>query len=221
MLPLDQIEAAIAAEAAAHTAAAAELNPYAEAETLELGRANAVYSGAISPVHGVYALGLDGPPEERDWREIERFFHRKERAATYWITPFTDPAVVETIRETHRPTLKQAVRGELLTSSSDPLDPFTGPNLDAWSKAFGDAAAFTKIHQRGTRFYLTSGAASYTFFHQGIALIPVPRKETFAEQRNENFHSKALVVMGDLKSIAAAGGSDLPLLYERVLYEPI
>ena len=88
-----EIELAFAAEAAAHARAAGELNTFGEAEALELGGARAVYSGAWSPVHGVFGLGLDGPVESRDLQEIERFFQKKERAAAYWLCPSTDSSL--------------------------------------------------------------------------------------------------------------------------------
>ena len=69
-----EIEAAFAEEAAAHARASAELNSFGEAEAVEMGNGRLVYAGVFASVHGVYGLGLDGPVEERDWAEIDRFF---------------------------------------------------------------------------------------------------------------------------------------------------
>ena len=212
---LPDVEAAIAAEAAAHAEAAAALNPYCEAEAVALGRAQLVYSGAVSPVHGVYGLGLDGPPEEADWREIRKFFSAKDRPAAFWITPFTDRAVAEEIKATHRPTRSVAVRGLALPQpAGKPVREafLSGPDHNAWAKAFGESLAFVKLHQRHTRFFLEGDAASYTFFHLGIALIPHPAAAVLPRQERETFHSNAIVVMGE---------AGLPLLYERVLHEQI
>jgi hypothetical protein len=213
-----RIESAIAAEAVAHAEAAAELNPYGEAESLEVGAASLVYSGSLSPVHGVFALGLGGCPDERDWQEIDKFFSRKERPPAFWLTPFTDPAVSDRLKHSHRPTRTVAVRA--LSLPQDPAPPpdaaLSGPDHQAWSAAFGrkhqELLALTKLHQRNTRFYLQETEASYTFFHQGVALIPFPAAALLPLQRKECFHSKEIVVIGE---------ADLPLLYERTLYEPV
>jgi hypothetical protein len=213
MWNLPEIEAAIAAEAAAHSEAAAALNPYGEAEAMAIGRGRLIYSGVISSVHGVFGLGLDGPPEDRDWAEIERFFTRKDRPAAFWVTPFTDSTVMDVIKHTHRPARTIAVRGEKLAPSPLEADPhLSGPDLSLWSQAFGESEAYTKLHQSDTRYFLSGGGASYTFFHNGYALVPHPSAETLALQKKESFHSRAIIVMGE---------ADLPLLYERILHEPI
>jgi hypothetical protein len=217
-MDLTAVEEAIAAEAAAHGEAASALNPYADAEALALGRAQLVYSGTFSPVHGVYGLGLDGPPDENDWREIDRFFARKERPPVFWLTPFTDPAVKEKISATHRPTKTILVSGEQPHAMGG--KPFPGPDHSAWALAFRqsrapgasepDLLALTKLHQKNTRFYLEGGRASYTFFHRGIALVPFP--PVLPLQQKEVFLSSLFVVMGE---------AGLPPLYERTLYEPV
>ena len=108
---LRDIEAAFAAEAEAHARAALELNPHGEAEALELGAARAVYAGQWSQVHGVFGLGLDGPVEERDLREIERFFQRKERSPAFWLTPDTDPSLAEFLKQDYEPSRRVPVHG--------------------------------------------------------------------------------------------------------------
>ena len=181
-----EVEAAFAAEAAAHARAALELNPFVEAESIELGRGRLVYAGTFSPAHGAYALGLDGPLEERDWAEIHRFFQRKEREPTFWIAPVTDLSVIEGIARTHREAARFAVHGVALNAEAPAAGseaPGTSaPEHGAWALAFSprenpgrrepDLLALTKMHQKETRFYLHEGAASYTFFHRGLAIVP-------------------------------------------------
>jgi len=221
------LESAFAAEAAAHAAACFALNSYGEAECVELGSARLVYSGSFSPTHGVFGLGLDGPVEERDFLEIDRFFTRKERPAVYWVTSFTDPSLREYLRHGYRAIRTELVRGVTPSSPKNlPADPFlSGPDHGAWSLGFAKALdpaakepnllAVTKLHQKNTRFYLAEGGASYTFFHQGIALVPHPHPATWGLQLNEaaGFHCKSMAAIG--------GGDDIPFLYERILYEPV
>ena len=231
------LEAAFAAEMAAHCAAAAELNPYAEAESLELGTARAVYCGAWSPVHGVAGLGLDGPVEARDLAEVERFFHRKERAPAFWICPETDPSLLELIRRDYHETRKVAVHGISLKEVEASLPAAAGsskPDLTSWALEFTRALdpgarepgllALTKLHQKDTRYYQSivapsalldaaAGEASYTFVHHGIALVPAPSSLSLlalqaAEAKEWN-----------LAFLAACHEKSLPLVYERSLYE--
>lgn len=221
------IESAIAAEAAAHAEAALALNPHGEAEFLEMGSARLVYSGVFSSVHGAYGLGLDGPLENRDFVEVERFFTRKDRAAIFWTTPFTDVSLLTYLEHGYRKTKKVCVHGVEPSSAANlPVDPFvSGPEHGAWSLAFAktidpdakeaNLLSVTKLHQKNTRFYMSGGRASYTFFQLGTALIPYPCEETLEQQKNEaaGFHSKALVLVGE--------GKRFPLLYERTLHEPV
>lgn len=221
------IELAFAAEAASHACAAAELNPFGEAEVLEIGEARAVYCGQWSPVHGVFGLGLDGPVEERDVREADRFFLRKERAPAYWICPLTDSSLVELLGRDFAPTKKISVFGAALDSEHSLPKPHgdSRPDHQAWAVTFtqlldpqareAGLLALTKLHQKDTRFYLgTPSAASYTYFHRGLALVPYP-----------SAHSLLALQMREAKEfrtpfLASAGtASPLPLLYERTLYE--
>lgn len=254
-----EIEAALAEEAAAHARASAELNSFGEAEAVEMGNARLVYSGVFSSVHGVYGLGLDGPAEERDWAEIERFFQRKERAPIYYATPFTDPSVAARLATTHRLARTEKVSGWMLGNGETMHEAYlSGPDHGEWSLAFArlrnpsakeaDLLSATKIHQKNTRFYLQAGAASYTFFHRGIALVPYPAGMSLLKLQKkeaEAFRCKAFVVMGSGSS-AGTGDTDpsagtsaqsgatspsaqsgditdntLPLLYERKVYEPV
>lgn len=227
MLNLADIEAAIAAEAAAHARAALDLNPFVEAEVVEFGRGRLVYAGTFSPVHGVYGAGLDGPLEEREWQEIHRFFQRKEREADFWTAPFTDPSVAEGLAARYRVARAEKVHGVALGASPGGEFPAgsSNPEHGAWALTFSrrenparkepDLVATTKIHQRETRFYLLGEeAASYTFFQNGIALIPFPDERLLPLQRREaeEFKCTALVTLG---------ASSLPLLYERTLHEPV
>jgi hypothetical protein len=227
VINLPDIEAALAAEAAAHARAALDLNPFLEAEAVELGRARLVYAGTFSPVHGAYALGLDGPLEERDWQEIHRFFQRKEREANFWLAPFTDPSVAEALGARYRAGPATKVIGITLGPSpgGNFPDGVSNPEHGAWALTFSrrenparnepDLLAMTKVHQRETRFYLLGDeAASYTFFHQGLAIIPYPDERLLPLQKREaeEFKCSALICLGD---------SSLPLLYERTLHEPV
>lgn len=220
-------EAALAAEAAAHARATAELNPYSEAEAEEFGAGFLVYSGSLSPVHGAYGLGLSEPLEERDFAAVERFFARKERPAAFWATPFTDPSLLERLAHTHRPTRRERLHGLALEAGAPEPQRAAGsstPEHGLWALAFSratnpkrrepDLFSLTKVHQRETRFYLHGEAASYTYFHRGIALVPSPAAGTLALQEKEarGFRATALVVVNE---------PSLPLLYERILHEPL
>jgi hypothetical protein len=220
-----EVEAALASEAAAHATAALELNPFGEAEAIELGSARAVYSGQWSPVHGVFGLGLDGPVEERDLREVERFFQRKERPPAFWLTPATDPSVAERLGRDYHATRRVPVHGCAPAATDLPAAAGASREIDhaAWSLAFTrllDPAAnapgllaLTKLHQKDTRFYLGAPGASYTYFHAGVALVPAPGPHSLlALQAREAAEFRCSL-------IATAAASPLPLLYERTLYE--
>jgi hypothetical protein len=223
-LPL--IEATFAAEAEAHALAALDLNPFGEAEAMNLGSARAVYAGQWSPVHGVFGLGLEGPVEARDLAEIERFYLRKQRAPAFWLTPDTDPSLAELLKQDYEPSRRVPVHGMALPSEA-PLSPAAGtsaPDLQAWSLAFTQVldpaaqqpglSALTKLHKRDTRFYLGSPlGASYTYFRNGLALVPVPSAHCLlALQAQEATQFKC-------HFIATGALSPLPLLYVRILYE--
>ena len=223
-----EIESVIAEEAAAHARAAEELNPFGDSEALELGSARLVYSGQWSPVHGCFALGLDGPVEARDFHEVERFFLKKERRSAYWICPGTDSSLLSFLDRDFHAAKKTAVSGA--EPRDLPLPAPAGesrPDFPSWALAFTktlDPAAkevglfaLTKLHQKETSYYLGKepGAASYTFFRNGIAFIPFPSTpELLALQIHDsaNFRCRYVVVLGK---------SPLTFLYERTLYERI
>lgn len=223
-----EIEFAFAAEAAAHAAAALELNPHGEAESLELGDARAVYSGAWSPVHGVFGLGLDGPVEQRDLQEIERFFQKKERAPGYWVSPETDPSLLALLGADFEPKRKMAVHGAALPLAQE-LPAASGvnqPEHKAWCLAFTQATdpgaketglfALTKLHQKETRLYLAASgvSASFTFFARGVALVPFPGVPSLlALQAADAATWKASYF------VSTAAAVQLPFLYERTFYE--
>jgi hypothetical protein len=223
---LRQIEQAFAREASAHAAAALELNPYGEAEALELGDARAVYTGQWSSVHGVMGLGLDGPVEERDLREVERFFHRKERSPAFWVTPETDPSLLELLGRDYRIVRSTSVHGCALPADAElPAPSGASREVDhrAWTLALTQQLdpyakepgllALTKLHQKETRFYLGGGSASYTFFHSGLALVPSPGAHSLlALQVNEAAEFRSTF-------FATGAVSPLPFLYERTLHE--
>lgn len=219
------VELAIAFEAAAHARATAELNPLADAEALEIGAGRACYAGAFSPLNSVFGLGLEDPVEARDIREIERFYERKEKSPSYWVTPATDPSLLALLERRYRPTRVESIYGATLEGTRDLPAPRgtnkTEPEL--WTLAFTQARdktkrepdlwALTKLHQQETRFYFRGeGDASYTFFHRGIAWVPfVSTRELLALQWNDahEFRARAL----------ATYAPHFPKLYERTLYE--
>lgn len=222
---LRPIECALAAEAAAHARATTELNPLSEAESVEIGNARAVYAGVFSPVNGVWALGLDGPVEERDLIEIERFFARKEAPVQFWTTSATDVSVMEHLANRYRAKKIEIIYGAKISENIElPAPQGTNtPEPQAWTEAFSrargktetDLFALTKLHQKETRFYQNgSASASYTFFHQGVAWAP------FAGDR-----SLLALQWSDAKafkaSVFATYSPTLPKLYERTFHAPL
>ncbi len=238
-----EIELAFAAEAASHARAAAELNPFGEAEALELGDARAVYTGVWSPVHGVIGLGLDGPVEERDLREVEKFFSLKERAPNYWISPATDPSLLELLGRDYHAVKKIPVHGLRLggiEGEAPSPSPFSGipalpeptgtsqPEHAEWSLAFTRLTdplakepgllALVKLHQKETRFYLNAlagNSASYTYFSRGVALVPHPSSHGLLALQADEAHKYRA------RFFAAGAACPLPFLYERTLFERI
>jgi hypothetical protein len=221
-----QTELAIAAEAAAHAAATKTLNPFSEATVMEFGDGCLVYSGAVSEMHGAYALGLDGPLEKRDFEAIDRFFLELERPFAFWASPLTDPCTLTEMKKTAKEKRRVRMHGMPMESSSPFAEGSQGsstPDHQAWTLAFSrmlrpeakepSLFALTKLHQPSTRFYLHEEQASYTFFHRGLAYIPYPAEGLSALQWQQarEFGAKAFV---------QAEKSRLPFLYERVLYEP-
>lgn len=219
------VELAITMEAAAHARAAAELNPFADAEALDLGNAFAVYAGTYSPVNGVYGLGLENPVEERELREIERFFERKECRPSYWITSFTDPGLLELLGSKYRQIKIESIYGAPVEGTRDlPVPQGTNkPEPDLWPLAFTrardpkksepDLLAMLKLHQRQTRFYLNGEAdASYTFYFQNVAWAPhLASPELAALQWSDAREFKS--------SVFASYSPLFPVLYERTLHE--
>lgn len=221
---LRPIEFALAAEAAQHALATAELNPLSDAECLAIGNARAVYAGVFSPVNGIWALGLDGPVEERDLREIERFFARKEAQARFWVTPETDPSLLDFLRGRWKPVQTESIYGAKLSDESALPDPFgtNAPEPNSWTEAFSrargksetDLLALTKLHQKETRFYEGRNSASYTFFHHGVAWAPFAEDKSllslqWKDAREFKAHSFATY------------SAHLPKLYERTLYDAV
>lgn len=224
-----QVEIAIAAEAAAHARATLALNSLSEAEARELGHARAVYCGSFSAVHGVYGLGLDGEAEDSDFAAIDDFFFKKERAPHYWTCPLTDPSVLKHLGKKFKVAETQKVFGGPIQGES-PFPTMAGsssPDLKAWMIGLARTEnpkakepslfSFTKIHQKDSRFYLhpKSGLGSYTFFHHGVALVPVvghPELLAFQWQEAKDFGAKVFATLMP---------SALPLLYERTHLEPV
>jgi hypothetical protein len=225
-----QIEWAIAGEAAAHARATLALNPLSEAEALQLGNAYAVYCGSFSAVHGVYGLGLDGETDDSDFTAIDDFFFRKERAPHYWLCPVTDPSVTARLGSKFKISGTQRVFAAPIGEKSPCKEGLAGtssPDLKAWMIGLARTEnpkakepslfSFTKIHQKETRFYLhpKSGLGSYTFFHHGVALVPVPAHPELTAlqwQEAQDFGAKVFATLAP---------SALPLLYERTRLEPV
>jgi hypothetical protein len=217
-----EIEQAIADEAVAHVEAVASLNPYAEAEWIEIGNSKLVYTGVTSSVFGAYNFAVDEIWEEREWLELERFFSRKERAPNFWVNPLSNPACIERIQSTHKITKKQKVFALELKTREGFEEKL--PDLEKWGILFSKLQnpeareasflALIKLHQKNTRFYENQMEGSYTFFHSGIALVPFPAPALSATQQAsaEKFQCKIYCELDH---------SNLPLLYERILYEPI
>jgi hypothetical protein len=225
MNPVD-VEMIIAEEACRHAEAVAALNPYSEAEWIAIGNTRCIYAGASSPVFGVYAFQEENW-EEREWRELERFFSLKERPASFWVTAFTPKESLERIEKTHRCTKVETIYGTELSpeqTSTTPLSPIPLPDLDRWSLLFSrrenpaateaSYLSAVKLHQKETRFYENGGEASYTFFSQGFAYVPYPSASLrdWQIQQAQEFRAKFFL---ERKSATA-----LPLL-TRNLYEPI
>ena len=218
-----EIEMAIAAHNEAYALATLEVNPFSEAETLDLGHAKAVYVGAVSPIHGVVGLGLEGEVTPSDLKQIENFFFKKERPATFWITPETHPSLLDLMGPNYKATTNQKIYGAKDWELSEEKNTSSTPELNDWPLAFTktrkptvaepDLEAVTILHQKNARFYMNiSGAASYTFFYQGIALAPIA-SDCLPFQMNEakQFNCSWFITLQNT----------LPLLYERTLYEPI
>lgn len=219
------IEPAIAAEAAAHTLAAAELNPFTDAEVLDLGGAFACYGGIFSRANGVHGLGLNGAVEARDIVEIERFFQQKEARPAYWISSATDPSLLELLGKTYSATKHELIYGAALEASK-PLANSSGTNApepELWPLAFTrardsqknepDLLALVKLHQKETRRYLNGDQdASYTFFHNSVAWVPhASSAALLALQWNDAREFRA--------KYFASYNPQFPKLYERKLYE--
>jgi hypothetical protein len=218
------IEPAIAAEAAAHTLAAAELNPFADADVLDLGGAFACYGGIFSPANGVHGLGMNGAVEARDLAEIERFFQQKEARPAFWICDATDPSLLELLGS-YSATKHELIYGAAL-EKSEPLKNASGTNApepELWPLAFTrardpqkkepDLLALVKLHQKETRRYLNGEQdASYTYFHNSVAWVPhVSSNELLALQWNDAREFRA--------KYFASYKPQFPKLYERTLYE--
>jgi hypothetical protein len=219
---ISEIEQAIALEAVAHAEALASLNPYSEAEWIEIGNTKLVYTGVTSSVFGAYNFATDEIWEEREWLELERFFSRKERSPHFWVSPLTAPECIERIKHTHKITKKQKVFGLELKPREEFEEKL--PDLDNWGILFSKLQnpqateasflALIKLHQKNTRFYENELEGSYTFFHSGIALSPYPSERLSAYQQAsaEKFQCKMYCELEH---------SSLPTVYERILYEPI
>lgn len=215
---MKEAEITLAEEAAAYARACLELHPYGEAEVLDLGTAKAVFSGLHSPIHGVYALGLDSEVDPKDIEEIEAFYSRKERTSAFWLTPFTDASLLALLKN-YRPTKKEKVYAIPFSQAKSPEH--LPPDLEQWPLLYTqqrtgatqpDFLALAKLHQKNTRFYLQDGAAAYTFFHQGVALLQ-GATSAFPMQSAEakKFSCTTCITTESVGDF----------LYERTLYEPV
>lgn len=214
----EEVEAAIADEASKFCDATLDINPYSEAEVLELGTARAVYTGVISAVHGVYGLGLDGPVEERDILEIEKFYARKERTPRFWVSDFADSSLLEFLGK-YEITQTQIICGQEAKSISiAATEGNNAPDLNQWASSFSKIenplAAQTRVHQKNLRFYLNESKSTFTFFSGNIAFIPFVQRELFPKQ-------VADIKKFQTKFVVNTEEGFLPKIYERKLYERI
>lgn len=223
------LEEVLALEAEAHARATLELNPYSEAESLDLGTMRAIYTGAISSVHGVFATGLDGDFEERDLKEIERFFSKKERAPLFWASPATHPTWLEYLEKNAKKIATQRVHGAALKDFMVPANASGNnkPDFTRWALSFTrlrnptakepDLISQIKMHQKNTRYYLDekNSLATFTFFEKGLAFSSHKASdELFSLQLKDAKEFSA-------KYFFTNRESSLPFLYERNLYEPL
>ena len=207
------VERAIAAEAAAHAEAVLALNPYSEADFLELGCALAVYSGVASPWNALYGDLFSLEP--RDWDHVKKFFSERDAHCLAWGTEkFPVPAKkMETM----------LVYAETLSPMTNKVPPAENIPPETWPLLFTqerrpeslapDFLAALKFQQRETRFYAQNKAASYTFFHGGVAWVPFPAEHSLLELQKRdagNFGCRFFAT-------TAPGFS--PFAFERTLYE--
>lgn len=202
MNPWD-VEMVVAEEACRHAEAVASINPYSEAEWIAIGNTRCVYAGSSSSVFGVYSF-QESHWEEREWKELERFFQQKERPPTFWVTSQTPADLLERISTSHRCTKIERIYGigfakeappstKTLSPTGEPLtETMDGKtfhalplaDLDRWTLLFSQRdnpsakepsyLASVKLHQKEIRFYENGKEASYTFFSNGFAYVPYP-----------------------------------------------
>lgn len=116
MNPWD-VEMVVAEEACRHAEAVAAINPYSEAEWIAIGNTRCVYAGSSTSVFGVYSF-QESHWEEREWKELERFFQQKERAPTFWVTSQTPADLLERISASHRCTRVERIFGKSFASGA-------------------------------------------------------------------------------------------------------
>lgn len=219
MNPFD-CEKVIAAEAKDYASATLVLNPYSEAETLDLGVLLAVYCGVSSPVHGIYLL--DSNILERDLQEADDFLARKDRKPWYW-----EPEGVKgfsSLRNT-QVIYKQKVFGKKLEASDGQDSQALPPsNVPDWAQKFSQILAKTtvinspqlfaetKFQQANTRFYSDTTGESYTYFQGSTAFVPYAPSSALLERQ-----CKEAAQMGCKFFLTFS--STFPYLYERILHE--
>lgn len=221
---LIEVETIVAEEACRHAEAVAALNPYSEAEWISIGNTRCVYAGASSPIFGVYSFHEENW-EEREWKELERFFALKERAPSFWVTPLTPKDLLDRISKTHRCTLEESIS----MAEIAPMEKSAGtnipiPDLDRWAILFSQREnpnakeasylSAVKLHQKESRFYENGKEASYTFFANGYAYVPYPAPSLrdWQFQQAREFRAKFYLERASRQAQS---------LLTRKLYEPI
>ena len=204
MNSIRDIEMAYANFARDYTLAAKELNPYADCDLLALGNSIAVYSGVFSPVHGVYAAGIDGPLEKRDFEEIELFFQKAEREPIWHLSEISDPSLFKdlerfnksdslvTVFDLKNENQALSASDARITVPQDHGDWLLAHTCSRKNTQVNEADLYSSIvlHMKNTRLYLhpSKKDAAFTYFSQGGAIIFISlgtQEDTFHAQMKE------------------------------------
>jgi hypothetical protein len=74
--------------------ARALVSPPTQAAWIDVGGALAMFDGADSPLTQTFALGMDGPISENDFRRIESFYLERGAAVFHEVSPLADASVL-------------------------------------------------------------------------------------------------------------------------------
>ncbi len=240
-----QTEHALAAMARNYVVASNDLNPFVEAQILDLEPAVAAYAGTFSPIHGVIGLGLGHPVVPEEIEDIDRFFQRKERAPFWETSPSTEPSLLEHIRSHGFGVFEeQTVLGLELKNIPDEAFPpgiTAEPDHGVWAQthtrshrpeASGpDLFSTVLMHMRSTRYYLQSEPkpdAAFTVFQDGLALTmarPLLQDSLLHAQLQHaaRFKCRALALVvrpGTVRPTEAMPGFPWTFSYTRKIWKP-